>query len=155
MEGKVLSNLVVRNGLAIVANGPHAPLQIPLVDLPPIFLQWQLASRGTLFHQHMAGGDRVARFDAHLPAVVTISTHGLFQAHTANKGTGLLPREGYIAKDIRAMRALLNKVKDWKHSLRERVMFMSSLYAQPEYWDRRYLGSLGIFQGQTYQNVTH
>lgn len=121
MKGNVLSDLVVRDGLGIVSNGSDAPFRIPLVVLPPIFLQWQLASRGTLFHQHMARGDRVARFDAHLPVVVTISTRGPFQAHTANKGAGLLPRDCYLAEDIRAMKALLSKLKDWKQSLREQI----------------------------------
>lgn len=41
----------------------------------------------------------------------------------------------------------------WEASLRDRVALVSSLYAQPDHWDRRFLGSLEIFRGQTYANI--
>lgn len=152
---QMTSNPVIHGRWAIIKNGYRAPLRVPLVELPPVFVQWQLASRGTLFHQHMAHGDRVARFEAHLPVLVTTSSNGTFPVHTANKGTGLLSRESFLVEDLQAMQSLIQKSQNigWKQSLRERVAFMSSLYAQPDHWDARCLGSLEIFQGQTYANI--
>ncbi|MBI4328797.1 MAG: hypothetical protein HY685_02905 [Chloroflexi bacterium] len=155
MQTQTPPSVTIRDGTAVIASRLGAPRQVPLVELPPSFLQWQLASRGTLFNQHMAHGDRVTRFDAHLPVLATVFPQGPFPFHTANKGTGLLPRESYLPEDIQAMRALLQRAQGagWKESLRERVTLMSSLYAQPDHWDRRFLGSLEIFQGQTYANI--
>lgn len=155
VQSAARTNLAIRNREAIITNGGTVPQRLDLVELPDMFLQWQLSSRGTLFMQHMAHGDRVARFQAHLPILVTVSSGGAFPFHTANKGTGLLPREEYIEQDIRGLRDLFQRSQDkgWRESLRERVAFMSALYADPGHWSRQCLGSLEIFLGQSYLNL--
>jgi len=147
--------LVLGEDVAVLVKDGGVAERVSLVELPSVFLQWQLASRGVLFMQHMAQGDRVARFQAHLPVLVTVSTDGAFPFHTANKGTGLLPQEQHLARDTAGLRSLLeqSRQRGWRESLRERVAFMSTLYADPDHWDPRCLGSLEIFQGTSYRNI--
>lgn len=149
------STLVIRDGVALVSIAASDREAVPLAELPSPFLEWQLASRRTLFHQHMSRGDGVTSFSAHLPVVVTRTAGGPFPFHTANKGVGLLPGERFLAEDVRELQRLVTKANDgkWSESLSERVAFMASLYESPQHWDRRFIGSLEIFQGQTYRNI--
>lgn len=66
------SNPAIEDGWATTTMHCGKPKRLRLVEVPLPFLQWRLASRGILFHQHMAHGDRVARFEAHLPVAVTL-----------------------------------------------------------------------------------
>ncbi|MFN3974458.1 MAG: hypothetical protein ACK4K2_04160 [Dehalococcoidia bacterium] len=131
------------------------PALFTLTSLPDAFLQWQLTSRRVLFSSHLATGDRVRRFQAHLPVVVTYSSHGVFPVHTANKGVGLLPRLEYLQPYIQAFKGLLAQVDKgtWQETLAQRIAMVDSLYSAPHRLDRRCLGSLEIFLGQTYRNI--
>lgn len=149
-----MATLTIRGETAVISNG-REPDEVPLTRLPASFMNWQLQSRGVLFSQHMAHGDGVTSFSAHLPVAVTRRSGGPFPFHTANKGTGLLPEERFLSEDTQALRQLVTKSagRPSRDSLKERVAFMASLYGSPEHWERRFLGSLEIFLGQTHANI--
>ncbi|MBI2318952.1 MAG: hypothetical protein HYU75_18655, partial [Betaproteobacteria bacterium] len=126
------------------------PDGIPVTRLPEAFVQWQLKARRVLFTSHMATIERVRRFQAHLPVLVSRRQDGTFPFHTANKGTGLLPAPEYLEPYTEQFKKLL-KQRDqaaWRSTLQERIALMDSFYSSPERLDLRGLGSLEIFQGQ-------
>lgn len=144
-----------RAKLSLQDDGRVAQTSIPLTRLPEAFIRWQLEARRVLFSSHMATVERVRRFQAHLPVLVSKRPYGAFPFHTANKGTGLLPLPEFLAQYTSEFRRLLaERDQDtWRESLKDRIALMDSLYSAPDRLDLRCLGSLEIFQGQTYQNV--
>lgn len=141
--------------LVLPTSRPQDLTTIRLTKLPDSFIQWQLESRRTLFHSHMLSSGQVARFQAHLPVLVTRSANGAFPFHTANKGVGLLPTAEDLGYYIDQFKRLLKErsSKPWRETLKERITLMDSLYSAPERLDLGYMGSLEIFQGQSFQNI--
>lgn len=148
---------VVDSHIELIASGAGFmnSTVVPLSRLPEPFVKWQLEARRVLFSSHMATADRVRRFQAHLPVLVTRSADGAFPFHTANKGTGLLPTEEWLGFYTGQFKRLL-KERDretWGDTLRERIALMDSMYSAPERLELRCLGSLEIFQGQSFRNI--
>ena len=158
MESETPTSVMVVDGraqLVLPGDGVGNPTTIPLASLPEAFVTWQRESRRVLFASLLATTDRVRHFQAHLPVVVTHRQDGDFPFHTANKGMGLLPTAEYLGYYVERFRRLLDgrSTDAWPETLKERIALMDSLYAAPERLDRRCVGSLEIFQGQTFRNI--
>lgn len=144
-----------RAELLLQDGGTLTQTYVPLTGLPEAFVRWQIEARRALFSGHAATIDRTRRFQAHLPVLVTRREDRIFPFHTANKGTGLLPADQWLSSYTEQFKGLLKKRGGdvWRETLKERIAATDSLYATPERLDLRCLGSLEIFQGQSYQNV--
>jgi hypothetical protein len=122
--------------------------------MPDQFISWQLNSRRAIF-EAIANGTRPTDFHAHLPVVATFNEELTFPVHTATKATGLLPGDGRLEEYIAAASACLDDARDrpWGESLASRIATAKRLYENPGHIDRRKLGLVEIFQGQTYRNL--
>ncbi|MFQ5613101.1 MAG: universal stress protein [Anaerolineae bacterium] len=123
-------------------------------ELPPAFIEWQMSARREAYAR-IAGGKHPTRFGAHLPVAVTLNREGEFPIHTATKGTGFIPRAGYLERYIALFDDCLARCqgRPWKETLSERVAVARRFYEHPDHIDFRCLGLLEIFQGQTYRNL--
>lgn len=125
------------------------------VKLPLEFLRWQCEERCTLFEA--LGRGQYPRFLAsHLPVVSCLNGAAeTFPIHSATKGVGLLPRRELIHEHVEEINDTLARCRDRdpKESLGDRIKAAQSLYERPERIDRRLLGAIEIFRGQTYRNL--
>ncbi len=123
-------------------------------EMPEEFFRWQLESRLAL-SQSLAGGDSIREFHAHLPVAATLNEELVFPLHTATKATGLLPQDTYLGDYHDQLAACLRTAADrpWEETQRLRVAAALRLYENPAHIDRRKLGLVEIFQGQTYRNL--
>jgi hypothetical protein len=142
------------NGDSIGITTAEAGRSYPVHEMPDELLTWQLDSRRAIF-EAVAKGTRPTDFHAHLPVVATFNEELTFPVHTATKATGLLPGDEHINEYIAAASACLDGARDrpWEESLASRVTMAKRLYENPEHIDRRKLGLVEIFQGQTYRNL--
>ncbi len=126
----------------------------PVREMPDELFSWQLDSRRAIF-EAIANGTRPTDFHAHLPVVATFNEELPFPVHTATKGTGLLPGDEHLDEYIAAASTCLDDAKDkpWNESQASRIAIAKRLYEKPEHIDRRKLGLVEIFQGQTYRNL--
>lgn len=126
----------------------------PIRQMPDVFFNWQLDSRMAMFEQ-IARGNQISEFPAHLPVVATVNEELDFPVHTATKATGLLPRDEYLDEYNEAIRECLGEAasKPWDESQSLRIAAAKRLYANPAHIDRRKLGLVEIFNGQTYRNL--
>ncbi len=123
-------------------------------EMPDELFSWQLDSRWAIF-EAIANGTRPTDFHAHLPVVATFNEELPFPVHTATKATGLLPGDEYLDEYIAAASTCLAVAEDkpWEESQASRITIAKRLYQSPEHIDRRRLGLVEIFQGQTYRNL--
>ncbi len=123
-------------------------------EMPEEFLAWQLESRLAMFEK-IAARKPIADFHAHLPVVATLNEELAFPIQTATKATGLLPRDEYLDDHITSIAACLDdaKGKPWEESQQARIAAARRLYEHSGQIDRRILGLVEIFQGQTYRNL--
>ncbi len=122
--------------------------------LPESFMKWQMDAR-TLAFKKLEGREAISMMSAHLPTVVTYSKKS--GICTATKGTGLIPAEKHLHEITKAMRECLKEIagKAWDDPrvVEARTGAMKLLYEHPERIDRRMLGGIEIFMGQTYKNI--
>jgi hypothetical protein len=120
--------------------------------LPVNFLEWQVESRRELFDRLLAGAE--VRFMAsHLPVVATRSAGE--RINLANKGVGLVPNEELVDFYIGLYRDALAgcEGRPWAETLAERVEVAKHLVQHPEHIDPTRLGSLEIFEGESFRNI--
>lgn len=123
-------------------------------EMPPEFFSWQVDSRIDMF-ESIVNEDRIPDFHAHLPVAATFNERLPFPVHTATKATGLLPEDEYLDQYTETLRACLDdaKGKPWEQSQGTRIAAARQLCEHPEHIDKRKLGLVEIFQGQTYENL--
>lgn len=126
----------------------------PVQEMPERLFAWQLHSRLAMF-ERIGRGSQIPDFHAHLPVVATFNEELTFPVHTATKATGLLPRDEHLDDYILTLSSCLDDAADkpWEESQASRIATARRLYDNPEHIDRRKLGLVEIFQGQTYRNL--
>ncbi len=124
----------------------------PLVKLPVKFVEWQIQSRRELFDK-LLRREQVRFLASHLPVLATLNANGVI--NLANKGVGLVPKEEHLTHYIGLFRYMLSegRSRPWDETLEVRVEVASELLEHPEHIDPYRLGSLEIFEGQTFQNI--
>lgn len=122
-------------------------------ELPASFIDWQIAERRQVFAA-LERGELPRSFAAHLPVVSTIGG-GPFPVHSATKGAGLTPKDAELPQLIGAIEDCLAlcAARPWPATLGRRIALARLLYDHPEHIDRRRLGLIEIFRGQTYHNI--
>jgi len=143
-----------KNGDNVVIGVDTGGSTYPVVEMTEDMFSWQLRSRQDIFMK-LTQGQRPTDFHAHLPVVATFNAELPFPIHTATKGTGLLPRDEFLEEYIAAAAQCLEDAKDqpWEQSQASRIAVAQRLYENPEHIDRRTLGLVEIFQGQTFRNL--
>jgi len=123
-----------------------------LAELPERFIDWQIQSRKELFSK-LLRREPVHFLASHLPVLATLTPEGTI--NLANKGVGLLPREEHLQHYIELFSRVLAESQDrpWEETLPGRVEAASELLHHPEHIDLYRLGSLEIFEGQTFKNI--
>ncbi len=125
-------------------------------ELPSEFLKWQLATRSRVFDK-IKERHSVEFFNAHLPVVSTVQGGaGQFRIHSSTKGTGLLPKDEYLDYYLGLIAECLERIKGrpFDETAGERIAVAREFYANPDHIDRRRLGLLEIFRGQTFKNLS-
>ncbi len=142
------------NDLDVTVTTPEGSTVYTICEMPEDFFQWQLDSRIAMF-ENISRGLATPNFHAHLPVVATINREIAFPIHTATKATGLLPRRDDLAEYNEALSACLTEIdgKPWSATQEQRITAARRLYATPQHVDRRTLGLVEIFQGQTFRNL--
>ena len=145
---------VRRDGDNVVIGVDEGRLTFPIVEMTEDMFSWQLKSRQSIFTQ-LTQGERPTDFHAHLPVVATFNAALPFPVHTATKGTGLLPRDELLEEYVAAADKCLEDAqgRPWEQSQASRIAVAQRLYENPEHIDRRTLGLIEIFQGQTYKSA--
>jgi hypothetical protein len=128
------------------------PNGLQLAELPQRFIEWQIQSRRDLFAK-LLGRTPVSFLASHLPVLATLTPGG--EINLANKGVGLVPKEEYLKDYVKLLTHALDQTHGhpWEETLVVRVQTASELLQHPEHIDPYRLGSLEIFEGQTYQNI--
>ena len=121
-------------------------------ELPSRFLEWQIASRLDLFGQLLS--EKTVRFlTSHLPVLASHRPGG--GINLANKGVGLVPARHHLARYIELYKDTLSAIRNesWNASLPKRVKAAQELLQHPAHIDLCRLGSLEIFEGETFRNI--
>lgn len=126
--------------------------QPELMELSDEFIEWQASSRAQLY-QKLLRREPVRFLASHLPVLASTGPDG--QLNLANKGLGLIPKEEALPRYLELYDEVLRAVKDrpWNETLPARIEAASELFATLDDVDRCRLGSLEIFEGQTYKNI--
>ena len=122
------------------------------VELPENFLKWQAESRRELFDRLLAA-EEIPFLASHLPVVATRSEGD--RINLANKGVGLVPRAELVGFYLGLYRDTFasGEGRPWADTLADRVDAALHLVQHPEHIDATRLGSLEIFEGETFRNV--
>lgn len=122
------------------------------VELPRKFIDWQIQSRKELFEK-LLHREPVSFLASHLPVLATLSPDSTI--NLANKGVGLVPKDEYLAHYVELFKRVLSESRNrrWEETLAGRVEAASELLQHPEHINPSRLGSLEIFEGQTFQNI--
>lgn len=136
----------------IEQNDADREQRLALVALPQKFLDWQIESRRQLFEQ-LLSREPVRFLASHLPVLATLNPEGT--SNLANKGVGLIPQDEHLTSYVELFKRTLSENQDrpWEQTLAARVEAASELLGHPQHIDPYRLGSLEIFEGQTFQNV--
>lgn len=151
MEPNPLNKVQVVDGHVLVAqNG--VTKSYPLEQLPPRFIEWQLAERQRTY-ERIARGDTVAFHSTHLPVVAT--TNGTGIPNLANKGVGFTPKDEYLEYYLARLEDAVAQIasRPLAETRAQRVAVARELYSCPEHIDWRRLGLLEIFEGTTFRNL--
>ncbi len=116
-------------------------------------MRWQLDGRREIF-EALERGESPKSFASHLPAVSTLGS-GPFPIHSANKGTGLTPRDSELPRILAAVKECLEWCEDrpWQETEARRIAAARLLYDDPDAIDTRRFGLIEIFRGQTFRNL--
>jgi hypothetical protein len=128
----------------------------PVRELPKKMVQWINDGRKTVYRQISDMQPKINFFPGHLPVVTTFNAHTSFPFNSANKGVGFIPRAEYLEEYIQLFQQAINGGRSelWKKSIRERVAAASKFYFNRDIIDYRCLGTLEIFEKQTFANIT-
>jgi hypothetical protein len=126
----------------------------PIRKMPDDLFSWKVESRLAII-EAVARGKKPTDFHAHLPVVATFDPTRPFPVHTTTKATGLIPHDEHLDEYIVAASTCLDEAKQvpWDESQKSRLSVTLQLYGHPEHIDRRTLGLVEIFQGQTYRDL--
>jgi hypothetical protein len=133
-------------------------LRLPGAELPGPLLDWIDAGRRETYRALAAGathGGGADFFAQHLPVLVTLRQGSAFPFGCANKGVGYLPRperlEEFSALYRRAAEAARGRPA--RETLEDRLAAASRFGFDRSAVDRRCLGTLEIFEGETLENL--
>ena len=132
---------------AISVSGPRQG-----VELPAKFIAWQIHSRQELYEK-LLRREPVQFLASHLPVLATLRSEGT--VNLATKGVGLVPKQQHIAQYIDLFTRVLRDSgsQPRKETLAARVGAARELTRHPDHIDAGRLGSLEIFEGETFRNI--
>ncbi len=154
MTGKVSTIIVRDNQAEISMNGETTSW--PLSPLPDPILDWFIQGRKAGYESLSKGEGPGPLFSRHLPVVATTGEEKPFPTRLAHKGVGFLPRPNILGEYIERHEKLLARIEHLPpaQSLQQRLDGAAQLLEEPGSVDTRLLGSLEIFAGDTYKNLT-
>lgn len=121
-------------------------------ELPEKFIAWQIRSREELYEK-LLRREPVHFLASHLPVLATLRAQGMI--NLATKGVGLVPKHEYIAHYIDLFTRVLreSRAQAREKTLAARIGAARELFRHPDHIDPRRLGSLEIFEGETFRNI--
>lgn len=121
-------------------------------ELPAKFLAWQIRSRQELYEK-LLRREPVQFLASHLPVLATLRPQGT--VNLATKGVGLMPKHEYIAHYIELFGRVLREsaALPRQEMLAACIEAARELIQHPDHIDARTLGSLEIFEGETFRNI--
>lgn len=127
-------------------------MDLPLVSLPSVFLEWQLRARLGNVRFFLTGeGER--EFAVHTGYMATLGADGAFPLNAAAKGIGLLPKGGLPELTARAEELSAKALRQGEPATRkERLEFLLELYERVP-MDERVLTTIELYGKQTWRNV--
>ncbi len=130
--------------------------ELPILELPENFVQWQLDYKRRVYDA-IAKDEYIAFNAGHLPVVGTWADEGLVP-NLANKGVGFTPKDEHLEHYVRLVEDAVERIRLLPpHAVDEtrelRIGTAREFYAHPEHIDWRRLGLLEIFEGETYRNL--
>lgn len=133
-----------------IANRFSAPREG--VELPGKFIAWQIRSREELYEK-LLRHEPVQFLASHLPVLATLRPQGT--VNLATKGVGLVPKHEHIARYIDLLTRVLRESgsQPREDTLAARIGAARELIQHPDHIDARRLGSLEIFEGETFRNI--
>jgi len=154
MTGRA-STVRVKNDRAVVSMDGKTT-SLPLQPIPDTLLDWFIQGRKAGYESLSKGKGPGPLFSRHLPVVATTGKEKPFPTRLAHKGVGFLPRADMLEEYIVHHEELLARIKHLPpaRSLQQRLESTSRLLDEPDSIDPRLLGSLEIFAGGTYENLT-
>jgi hypothetical protein len=157
MEGAPTRRVEVVDGVARLLEDGVPTREMPVLELPEKFVQWQLEYKRGVYDA-IAKNEYIAFNAGHLPVVGTWADDALVP-NLANKGVGFTPRDEYLDHYTALVNAAVEQIEKLPpHAVNEtrelRIGAAREFYAHPEHIDWRRLGLLEIFEGDTYRNLT-
>lgn len=136
------------------ANGTAGDLALQRAEavLPEKFIAWQIRSRLELYEK-LLRHEPVSFLASHLPVLATLRPQGT--VNLATKGVGLLPKHEHAAQYVELFARVLRESGDLprQERLAARIEAAREFLRHPDHIDVRRLGSLEIFEGETFHNV--
>lgn len=131
--------------------GNHAPRRA-VAALPENFIAWQIGSRLELYEK-LLRREPVQFLASHLPVLATLRPQGT--VNLATKGVGLVPKHEHIAHYIDLIGRVLREsgALPRQEMLAARIAAARELLRHPDHIDACRLGSLEIFEGETFLNI--
>ncbi len=130
-------------------------VQFPTISLPDLFIKWQSEARLKMFDMMKEKGATAMKMQPAHIAVMATQSDGAFPINLSSKGLGLLPKP----EKLDTFTTLFEKAKKDtenrppQETLPVRAKVMQVFYANLDNFDRRALGGLEIFEGQTSRNL--
>lgn len=154
MTGRI-QKVQVKDGRVTVSIDDEA-MNLTTEPLSEILLEWFIHGRRAGYDSLVRGEGPGPLFSRHLPVVLTMGEDGPFPGRMAHKGVGLLPQPDILSEYISRYEELLEQTKDMspERSLIQRLQGAARILDEPAAIDPRLLGSLEIFSGGTYTNLT-
>lgn len=130
--------------------------ELPLVELPVSFLEWQLASRRELYRRLREKGQAVPFAPSHLPVLATYNDGAVSSfVNLSAKGVTLLPKPETLDRVVKLIEDLCKRKEEKSNppTLEGRLRLVEELFGDPSSIDPYVLGGLEIFEGQTFRNL--
>ena len=120
--------------------------------LPGKFIAWQIRSRKDLYEK-LLKHEPVQFLASHLPVLATLRPQGA--VNLATKGVGLVPKRQHIAHYTGLFARVLreSRAQPREETLAARIEAARELFRHPDQIDGCSLGSLEIFEGETFRNI--
>ena len=147
----------VTGGVARWLNNGHSR-DFEIKELPEKFIRWQLDYKHSIYDK-IEQDEYIAFNVGHLPVVGTWDRDSLFP-NLANKGVGFSPKDEYMDRYLALVESAVEEIiKLPPHAVDEtralRTATAREFYSHPEHIDWRRVCLLEIFEGTTFQNLTH
>lgn len=154
MTGRTSAVRILDDQVNIEILGEHST--IPLLPIPEHIVKWFVDGRRQGYESLSKGKGPGPLFSRHLPVVATTGAGTLFTTRLAHKGMGFLPWAEDLEEHVARYEDLLARTKDLspEKSLAERLQGAADSFPEPGTMDSRLLGSLEIFAGETFRNIS-